>query len=398
MRYARLHCALAVLCTACLATQGLGAPTVDDLFIRYAEQVAKIRSVQSEYVLDQRLERIEEDSFDSYRTVRAVISGEKVFRDVASFFKSTDDLSQREIQIWNGETQYILRNSDWSNPASKPELNVMAEKARPQLFGPEFIYLGLPGSENLIPFESLKPYLQGTPVVMDSVKGEECYLLQGMFKIATDNSTKRKVAQEGDTYKFRLWLSAEHCLPLQYERDVKGFKRPELITDIHYEKYGDAYYPLRGIRYTLNPNVSHVYVADREKTIVNAPVSDSTFVPKLEPGTFVWDYILDAEYLHLPDSFVDESIDQWLDIAKVRANQPDGGKGDLRDEGEAVTDGNADVRATSAENSPEHRPRTEPSGSRSARFRIFLIGLAFFGVLLFALHRRRRMAHSSAKS
>ena len=89
--------------------------------------------------------------------------------------------------------------------------------------------------------------------------------------------------------------------------------------NIRYDEIDGHYFPVEAVRTTSMAGVVHIYKADVESLRINQEVPPDVFKFKLEPGTFVWDYVLDVEYVFPPDASLNIDIGELLAEAPERS-------------------------------------------------------------------------------
>jgi len=290
-----------LLCAAilCIKSPGFAEPSAKEVLNRYVGELGQMRSFECEFVLDQVLARKPNaNDVNNVKKVNLKCDVEKTFCDIAVFSKDTKALIQREIDIWDGEYCYVLRKHNWMDSNQRPDLGTHRNKPPELLFGPRHVYLGLGFfSTEIQPFAKFRAILEGSPVALDQIDGKSAYLLQGRFEMKPDPNGNPQILP-GDRFTLKIWFSTEHYLPVQHELSFEGAKRRDRVTKVKYARFGDRFFPVHAVRETFDPEVSHTYVAELEKTKVNSSIPADTFKPELVPGTFIWDYVMGNRGAH----------------------------------------------------------------------------------------------------
>lgn len=306
---------LALAALGILAPLAWGQRGETDLIMeRHAQAVAALESFDVRWIKDSVIgPDAPEGVLDGYEQFHMIYAGGKTYRDKI-FFTPQGIERERSKEIWTGEYQLILRPP--ASPHGTPELQVMQKRAYEPLLGPDQIFKGLIGINPLVPFTAMRDVLSVQPDSGEFVWDEPAVFLEGSFNINLEAGVGSRV-EEGDSFRVKLWLSQTHYLPLRYELilGAEGELR-DIVSDIRYERIGEIYFPVEAVRTTSMPGVGHIYRADVESLRVNQPVPDDAFEFKLEPGTFVWDYILDIQYIHRSPRSLDLSVDRMLSDAR----------------------------------------------------------------------------------
>lgn len=288
-----------------------------DVISFYKDALDKVETIRCQYTVDQNLTEkgIEVELLNCVDYITLIQSSDRIFRDVSRFEKkgNTKEPRNREVKIWNGKAQYVLRGKQFDpNWKVSPEMTVEAEHKEFLVFGPEQVFQYLPGF-NLSLLEILNFTHLNDPVTHEEIDGKKAYFISVDYALKQDEMG-RNIIIDGKQYHIDFWISAEIFLPLKYAFSVYSTQKQNYLIDRYfvvgeYEDFNGVFFPVHGEK-NGDPHASQTYDAKVDSIVLNEPVDEDTFRPKLEPGTWVFDYIMNTHHIYLPDDLanVDENL------------------------------------------------------------------------------------------
>ena len=288
-----------------LLASGQSSPVFEEIVRKYLAACKAIRTYDTRFTEDPVFSNPPKPGqIDDIKSYTQIASDEKLFRSKTFINRRSKEVEQHFAEIFNGEYQYVMRPPKWEK--GKPELSILDKKSFEPLMGPEQVYKKVAGLDQ-ITFDQIFSVMSEPKVVPE----KDSFLIIGTFDISKDRNGD-PYPVKGTLVELKVWISREIYLPIKYEFSSMSGKTQitQTVSDIEYRRFGDAFFPVSAKRYIPSFGVVHHYQADVEHTRVNVDIPAETFVPKLEPGTFVWDYVMNTQYLFMPESLVDLTLNQ----------------------------------------------------------------------------------------
>lgn len=284
----------AMVCLISIATLSMAAPDAAQVFASYLESLARIRSYDVRFVVDERRdESFDPSVFGKYAEnllygdshYRMIFKDGKLYSDKLFFekrdvgngaFEFEKKPRERYELIWDGKRTHARLNFPSEEWFTYPE----SDRRLEPLMGPDQILRRVAGFDRPVwEFTDFEKFFAERPVVETVVNDQPAYMIEAVF------SSRRKpdgalIFERGDAWNFKLFLSREHFLPLRYETRHSPKARANIVTDVVYTRTATGQpFPISAKREPPTPGITTLYRVDPATLKVNHDVPDIVFTP-----------------------------------------------------------------------------------------------------------------------